>query len=182
MNQIKVNQLQTIVSLRQQGWSKRRIARELGLDRKTVRRHLAAQAKSPGDPRTGSESQTSDSPAPQASSDGVVESKSPGNPRTGSLPLGGAGPESLCQPWKEWIEAALNTGLSIQRSYQDLVAEHEFGGSYDSVWRFVRRPAPDGATDATPAAERPASRVRPARVGAGLRSVAAILPEESLFS
>jgi hypothetical protein len=29
--------------------------------------------------------------------------------------------------------------LSIQRIHQDLVAEHEFGGSYDSVWRYVRK-------------------------------------------
>jgi hypothetical protein len=45
----------------------------------------------------------------------------------------------LCEPWKEYIQAALNAGLSIQRVYQDLVAEHQFAGSYDSVWRFVRR-------------------------------------------
>jgi transposase len=127
MNQLKVNQQQTIVALHEQGWSKRRIARELGLDRKTVRRCLAATAisKSPGDPRTGSE------PAPP--------SKSPGDPRTGPMDLGGAGPDSLCEPWKERIEAALNAGLSIQRIHQDLVAEQAFGGSYDSVWRFVRR-------------------------------------------
>ncbi len=139
MNQIKVNQQQTIVALRQQGWSKRRIARELGLDRKTVRRHLAAHSKSPSNPRTGSEVELSKSPTGQAGSEPAWESKSPGNPRTGSWPLGGAGPDSLCEPWKEWIEAALNGGLSIQRIYQDLVAEHQFGGSYDSVWRFVRR-------------------------------------------
>ena len=38
MNQLKVNQRQTIVSLREQGWSKRKIARELALDRATVRK------------------------------------------------------------------------------------------------------------------------------------------------
>jgi hypothetical protein len=127
MNQLKVNQQQTIVALHEQGWSKRRIARELGLDRKTVRRCLALTvvSKSPGDPQTGSEA--------------VPPSKSPGDPRTGPMDLGGAGPDSLCEPWKERIEAALNAGLSIQRIHQDLVAEQAFGGSYDSVWRFVRR-------------------------------------------
>ena len=140
MNQIKVNQQQTIAALRQQGWSKRRIARELGLDRKTVRRHLAAaHSKSPTNPRTGSEPEIAPSPTPQAGAEAALESKSPGDPRTGSLPLKGAGPDSLCEPWKEWIEAALNTGLSIQRIHQDLVSEHQFDGSYDSVWRFVRR-------------------------------------------
>jgi len=48
MNQLNVNQQQTILTLRQQGWSKRRIARELGLDRATVRKYLAeADSKSP---------------------------------------------------------------------------------------------------------------------------------------
>jgi transposase len=124
MNQLKVNQQQTIVALFQQGWSKRKIARELGLDRLTVRRYLAAaDAKSPTDPRTGSEAESSKSPTP----------------RTGSEPVGGAGPESLCEPWREVIEAARTAGLSIERIHQDLVVEHQFAGSYDSVWRFVRK-------------------------------------------
>lgn len=144
MNQIKVNQQQTIVALHEQGWSKRRIARQLRLDRKTVQRHLrAAGSKSPTDPRTGSGLPISKSPAPQTGSallaDGHPEPKSPANPRTGSLSLGGAGPNSLCEPWKQFIEAALSAGLSVQRIHQDLVAEHAFAGSYDSVWRFVRR-------------------------------------------
>lgn len=141
MNQLKVYQQQTIMALRQQGWSQRRIARELALDRKTVRRYLraAAGSKSPTDPRTGSEGPNSKSPGPQTGSAAAVEPKSPSNPQTGVLPLGGAGPDSLCEPWKEVIEGALAAGLSIQRIYQDLKTEHQFGGSYDSVWRFVRR-------------------------------------------
>jgi transposase len=55
MYQLKVNQQHTIVALRLQGWSKRRIARELALDRATVRKYLApAEAKSPTNPQTGS--------------------------------------------------------------------------------------------------------------------------------
>jgi transposase len=122
MNQLKVNQQQSIIALFEQGWSKRRVARELGLDRLTVRRYLAvAAAKSPT-PRTGS--------------DEVAQAKSPINPRTGS------GPESLCGPHQPAIQAALEAGLSVQRIYQDLVAAHGFAGSYDSVWRFVRKLMP----------------------------------------
>jgi transposase len=48
MNQLNVNQQQTILTLHGQGWSKRRIARELDLDRSTVRKYLAeADSKSP---------------------------------------------------------------------------------------------------------------------------------------
>jgi len=119
MNQLKVNQQQTIVALFEQGWSKRRIARELAVDRLTVRRYLtAAGAKSPT-PRTGSAEST--------------QAKSPTDPRTGS------GPESLCGPHQTQIEAALRAGLSVQRIYQDLVGAHGFAGSYDSVWRFARQ-------------------------------------------
>jgi DNA replication protein DnaC/transposase len=125
MNELKVNQQQTIVALHEQGWSKRRMARELGVDRKTVRRYLAkaAAAKSPTNPQTGSDPQNPKSPAPQ----------------TGSLALGGAGPDSLCEPWKERIQAALVAGLSVQRIYQDLVTEQQFAGSYYSVRRLVLR-------------------------------------------
>ena len=40
---------------------------------------------------------------------------------------------------RELIQAKLDQGLSAQRIWQDLVAEHGFAGSYDSVKRFVRR-------------------------------------------
>jgi len=123
MNQLKVNQQQTILALQQRGWSKRRIARELDLDRATVRKYLAAaEAKSPT-PQTGS---AASSPA-----------KSATDPQTGSP--AGCGPTSLCEPWREQIEAALARGLSMQRIYQDLVVERQFAGSYFAVRRFVVR-------------------------------------------
>ena len=123
MNQLKVNQQHTIVSLFAQGWSKRRIARELALDRATVRKYLAAGAAKPPAPQTGSES--------------AAGSKSPTHPHTGSL--ASRGPVSLCDPWREPIAVALAAGLSVQRIYQDLVAEHQFAGSYHAVRRFVLR-------------------------------------------
>jgi DNA-binding NarL/FixJ family response regulator len=52
MYQLKVNQQQTIVALRLQGWSKRRIARELALDRATVRKYLAQAASKSPTPQT----------------------------------------------------------------------------------------------------------------------------------
>ena len=122
MNQLKVNQRQTIVSLHEQGWSKRKIARELGLDRATVRKYLAdSTAKSPT-PHTGSETH--------------AESKSP-TPHIGSAVV--PGPASVCDPWGEQIGKAWQAGLSVQRIYQDLVAEHQFTGSYYAVRRFVLR-------------------------------------------
>src|SRR5262249_52322269 len=105
--------------------------------RSAVRRYLAAAgAKPPTDPQTGSADPPSPKPpTPQTGS----EPKPPSNPQTGSVVLGGSGPESLCEPWKERIEQALAAGLSIQRIHQDLVGEQQFSGSYHSVRRYVLR-------------------------------------------
>jgi predicted transcriptional regulator len=123
MNQLKVNQRLTIASLHEQGWSKRKIARELALDRATVRKYLAGS--------------TSKSPTPHTGSITLPESKSPTHPHIGS-PVH-PGPASVCDPWEEPIDKAWQAGLSVQRIYQDLVAEHQFPGSYHAVRRFVRR-------------------------------------------
>ena len=50
-----------------------------------------------------------------------------------------AGRKSRCEAWEKEITAALEAGLTAQRIYQDLVSDHQFNGSYQSVKRFVRR-------------------------------------------
>jgi len=50
-----------------------------------------------------------------------------------------AGRTSQCAPLVAVIEHGLLAGLSAQRIYQDLAAEHGFSGGYDAVKRFVRR-------------------------------------------
>lgn len=123
MNQLKVNQQHTIVSLFEQGWSKRKIARELALDRATVRKYLAGV--------------TPKSPTPQTGSAEPPEAKSPTHPPTGSASK--LGPASLCDRWRAQIQTAFHAGWSVQRIYQDLVVEHQFAGSYHAVRRFVLR-------------------------------------------
>lgn len=126
MNLLKVNQQQAILSLLKQGWSQRRIARELRLDRGTVGKY-ARSSKSATNPQTGSEDDSDSKPAT--------------NPQTGS-----PGPSSSCEPWRGRIEKAWSSGLSVQRIYQDLVVEEGFKGGYYSVYRFVRG-LPDGAPE-----------------------------------
>src|SRR5206468_7336714 len=46
---------------------------------------------------------------------------------------------SACEPWRSTIEGKVKLGLSAQRIYQDLTAEHGYQGTYFSVRRFVRR-------------------------------------------
>jgi transposase len=147
-NRLKVAMIETILSLRQRGWSKRRIARELGIDRETVARHLrlAASGSKPANAPLGS--------------DETVGHSHPANAPLGSIALSDAanrcgpadadhptdaesapsvGRSSDCVPWRGVIRGKLDQGLSAQRVYQDLVADHGFTGSYYSVRRFVRR-------------------------------------------
>ena len=144
MNQIKVNLQQSIAALHGLGWPKRKIARELQVDRHTVRRYLAVLASKsptpPPNPQTGSPGACdSNSPAnPQTGSDPVLVSKSPTlppNPQTGVF----SGPGSLCEPWRERIAKALAAGVSVQRIYQDLVEQEGFDASYFSVRRLALR-------------------------------------------
>src|SRR5438093_9233530 len=67
MNQLKMDIQQAISTLSRSGWSQRRIARELGIDRETVARYrrLARQAEEPKPaiPPAGSEPAVGPTPA-----------------------------------------------------------------------------------------------------------------------
>ena len=117
-NHLSMSNQQAIIGLIERGWSQHRIARELDLDRKTVRRHVRLN-------------QAAKSPIPTA---GSAEPNSP-IPTAGS----GLGRKSHCEAVAVQIQEALEMGLSAQRIYQDLVTESQFAGSYESVKRYVRR-------------------------------------------
>lgn len=129
MNQIKMAVISSIITLHQQGWSQRTIAKKLGIHRETVGRHIRLEAK-PAIPPTGPpDSKPANVPA------GADDSK------PAILPAGGCGRKSQCQLHRELIETKLAGGLSAQRIYQDLRDEVNFTGAYDAVKRFVRRVA-----------------------------------------
>src|SRR5262245_13869918 len=121
MNQLKVHLQQSIVALHGQGWSNRKIARELGLDRSTVSKYLRAEVSKPAIPLTGSESVLEAKSANSHTGfQGVAESK-PAIVHIGSH----AGRKSMCEVWRAQIEPRVQAGLSAQRIYQDLVIEHQ---------------------------------------------------------
>jgi transposase len=133
-NVLKVNLQTAIYSLSGRGWSRRRIARELGVNRETVGRHLLLQAK-PAIATAGPEEPGEAKPAIATTGDeDAVESKS-AIATTGN----GAGRRSQCEPLAETIATKMESGLSAQRIFQDVVAEHGFTDSYESVKRFVRK-------------------------------------------
>jgi transposase len=137
-NQLKMAMIEAIVALHRRGWSQRRIAQSLGVDRQTVARYLA-EAK-PARVPAGSDA------APEEAKPAGVPAGSDAAPSTGLEPTSGArrpaSASSLCEPWRAIIEAKLAQRLSAQRIYQDLVTEHGFPGKYPSVRRFVRRLVP----------------------------------------
>lgn len=123
-NMLKMEQVHAIRELYERGWTQRRIARELGVHRRTVRSHVAS-AKGPEDPKcTISTAGNSPEPDPKCtiSTAGIL--------RPGRL--------SRCEPWRQKIEDGVEAGLTAQRIYQDLCGESGFAGSYESVKRFVR--------------------------------------------
>lgn len=138
MNQLSVNLQHSIPVLAAKGWSARKIARELAVNRETVGRYLRLRAGPGSKPAilTPGSAEPADS-KPAIPTPGSAESgdSKPAIPTPGSM----AGRTSLCAPWAPLIEEALLAGLSAQRIHQDLVAAHGFGGSYQAVKRFVRR-------------------------------------------
>ena len=147
MNQLKMDIQQTINTLSRGGWSQRRIARELGIDRETVARYrrLARQVEEPNPtiPPAGSEPVEGPKPAivPPGSEVTTVPSHTPAEPPNPAISPTGSKPGrvSHCELFETFIQAGLDGGLSAQRIYQDLVSEQKFVGSYDSVKRFVRQ-------------------------------------------
>ena len=127
-NQLKVAVVDAIIGLLDHGWSYRRIARELGVHRDTVSRYDRLRRSKPSKAIPGSRE---------------YDHSKPANPILGSNGLGSLdcslGPPSLCKPFEDIIKKKLDSGLSGQRIWQDLVSEEGFTGSYSSVRRFLQR-------------------------------------------
>jgi transposase len=129
-NQLKMAEVQAILALARGGWSHRHIARQLGVHRETVGRHLRLSAQDDG----GGEAYRS---------------------KPASAPIGSV---STAGPWREVILQKLDAGLTAQRIYQDLHGDHGYTGSYWSVRRLVKKltavlPAPFRRMECEPGAE-----------------------------
>ena len=121
-NQLKVDQISAIQGLLERGWKQRRIARELGVSRTTVGRY-ARQLQSAD---SNWAKVTPGSPPRSASNCAKV---TPGSSRG----------MSHCEGFRDQILRMIDQGLSAKRIHQDLVSDHDFSSSYQSVKRFVRR-------------------------------------------
>jgi transposase len=164
-NLLKMAIVQSIQTLFAQGWSQRRIARELDIDRGTVRKYLGSAlggscGAKPAILPTGSEGPKPAilpmAPAPAAAPIGsgarapgpepaILPTGSEADPPPAEWPaapapgVGSAGRRSDCEPYRELILAKLRQELTSRRIWQDLTAEHGATLGYDSVRRYVRR-------------------------------------------
>lgn len=132
-NILKVSIQETIRHLAGLGWPHRRIARELELNRRTVRRYSDSKCTI-STPGSGDEAEDSKCTIPTPGSEEEVEDSK----CTISTP-GKAGRVSQCENLAGIIEKKLEGGLSARRIHQDLVSENGYGGSYQSVKRYVRK-------------------------------------------
>ena len=147
-NQIKMAVSDSILMLVAQGWSQRRIARELGLNRETVSRYvrLGAAVCVPLLAPAGAEgalAPTELPPAPNPANlpTGTAGASSPqADPPQASKPAKvPAGIRSACAPFHDAVKAGVEADLTAQRIFQDLRTDHAFAGGYDAVKRYVRR-------------------------------------------
>ena len=119
-NRLKMEKIEAIKALLRRGWSERRISRELGVHRATVKQYnLVEEGSNCTIPRTGNEG-----------ADGANRTIS----RTGK-----SGRQSKCALFGDHIKEKFERGLSAERIHRDLVIESGFEGSYDSVQRFVKK-------------------------------------------
>jgi len=136
-NQIKMAVRDSILTLYDRGMPQRRIARELGINRETVSRHIRGTHNRPPDPAIspiGNSTGDDSKPAIMPAGTEPVES-----PKPAIVPIGKPGRRSDCEPYRAVIDTGIEKGLSAQRLFQDLRVEHGFTGGYDSVKRYVRR-------------------------------------------
>jgi transposase len=135
---------QQVIALGKLGWSLRRIQRETGVRRETAASYLKSVGivvREPG--AWGHKPVPETNPAKEATADSDADSK-PAievTPDFGAEPAGpGRSPSaSVCEPWREWIEARLAIGRNAKAIWQELVDDSGFAPDYQSVERFVRK-------------------------------------------
>src|SRR5688572_23719534 len=140
-NQLSMAQVHTIESLHKAGYSNRRIAQTLGVDRGTVNKHVRSLNSHRAEkPVVAADRQSNGLQGQAASTDDKHDGVSDFVAATlRENPSQRSGAPSQCEAYRERIVAKLEQGLSATRIHQDLQTDHGFHGSYYSVRRFVRK-------------------------------------------
>ena len=139
VRRLDMHKTQGIEHLFSTGMSKRKIARTLGIDRKSVDRHLAdiqskganSQEAPLGEAPTGSDASKG---AKALTGSEASDLSGIGSLKPASKPDRS---RSQCSQFKQQILAKIEQGLTAQRIYQDLVSDYGFMAKYHSVRRYV---------------------------------------------
>jgi hypothetical protein len=133
VNVLSEEKKQQVIALGRLGWSLRRIQQATQIRRETAATYLKAAGIPVRPPGGWGRHQAK--PAIEVSTD-----PEGGNRPVDSDPQPGRSPSaSACEPYREFIEAALAKGRNAMAIWQDLVDGHGFGEKYSSVKRFVRK-------------------------------------------
>lgn len=122
-NQLKMDKVQTILGLLKLRWSYRRIERETGIHRDTVRKYDPERAKPAKVPTGGACECPQNQPNCPPANPGQREHPSRNN----------------AAAFHDVIVSKLAAHLDAQRIFQDLRSDYNYCGSYDSVKRYVRK-------------------------------------------
>jgi transposase len=133
VNVLSEEKKQQVLALGRLGWSLRRIERAVHLRRETAATYLKAAGIPVRPP--GGWGRAHPKPAIEVSTDAEAGN---GPVDCDTRPDPGAS-ASACEPYREFIEAALAKGRNAMAIWQDLVDGHGFGEKYASVKRFVRK-------------------------------------------
>jgi hypothetical protein len=134
-----MDKTQGIEQLFASGMTKRKIARTLCINRKSVDRHLAGlQSKG----ASAEEALTGEAPTGSDNSKGAKaptgsEAADPESPAARKQSIEAVPSRSECARYRDQIIAKIEQGLTAQRIYQDLVADYDFTAKYHSVRRYV---------------------------------------------
>ena len=153
-NVLSKEKREQVIALGRLGWSLRRIEEATGVRRETASDYLRSAGialrppggwghHGPAKPaiRVTPDSERADSkPAIEVTTGFLLE-------KTSSAPDGEPSLSS-CEPYRELIELELGRGRNAMGIWQDLVDDHGFPGSYQSVKRYVRKRRSAGSAEA----------------------------------
>jgi transposase len=155
-NVLSDDKRQQIIALGRLGWSLRRIEQAIGVRRETAGAYLKAagiSVRAPGGwgrtAKAAIQVTTDSAPAKRAhSAPGHAEDSKPAIQVTTDSGATKARTLSSCEPYRDLIELGLQRGRNAMAIWQDLVTEHGFAHSYQSVKRFVTKLQPSAVPEA----------------------------------
>ena len=130
-NVLSQEKKEQVIALGRLGWSLRRIEQATGVRRETAGRYLRGAGIAVRAPGGWGKHQPA-KPAIEVTPDSGVQNRAIAEPEQPSPTSA-----SSCEPYREIIEGDLSRGRNGMAIWQDLVSDHGFANSYQSVKRFV---------------------------------------------